>query len=100
MQVRRQLGRHTGIPRHLMHCCMRTPSAPIARSLNHTSNPGQWVGMHAVTKLPKPAPRDTLRMGLPSKGRMAEDTLQLLKVSVDGVAWSMLTACFADQITL
>ena len=35
---------------------------------------------HTVTKLPKPAPRDSLRMGLPSKGRMAEDTLQLLKV--------------------
>lgn len=34
-----------------------------------------------VTKLPKPAPRATLRMGLPSKGRMAEDTLQLLKDS-------------------
>lgn len=33
-----------------------------------------------VSKLPKPAPRDTLRMGLPSKGRMAEDTIQLLKV--------------------
>lgn len=32
-----------------------------------------------VTKLPKPAPRDSLRMGLPSKGRMAEDTVQLLK---------------------
>ncbi|GFR51557.1 hypothetical protein Agub_g13977 [Astrephomene gubernaculifera] len=27
----------------------------------------------------KPPPRDTLRMGLPSKGRMAEDTMQLLK---------------------
>ncbi|KIY99933.1 ATP phosphoribosyltransferase [Monoraphidium neglectum] len=35
----------------------------------------------AVTKLPKPAPRSTLRMGLPSKGRMAEDTMQLLKDS-------------------
>ena len=32
-----------------------------------------------VSKLPKPVPRDTLRMGLPSKGRMAEDTIQLLK---------------------
>lgn len=37
--------------------------------------------IHAVTKLPKPAPRSTLRMGLPSKGRMAEDTIQLLKDS-------------------
>lgn len=37
--------------------------------------------VNAVTKLPKPAPRSTLRMGLPSKGRMAEDTLQLLKDS-------------------
>lgn len=32
-----------------------------------------------VTKLPKPVPRDSLRLGLPSKGRMAEDTLGLLK---------------------
>ena len=37
----------------------------------------------AVTKLPKPAPRDSLRMGLPSKGRMADDTIQLLKVLSD-----------------
>ena len=36
--------------------------------------------LFAVTKLPKPAPRDSFRMGLPSKGRMAEDTIQLLKV--------------------
>jgi hypothetical protein len=34
----------------------------------------------AVTKLPKPIPRDSIRLGLPSKGRMAEDTMQLLKV--------------------
>jgi ATP phosphoribosyltransferase len=34
-----------------------------------------------VKKLPKPVPRSTLRMGLPSKGRMAEDTIQLLKVN-------------------
>jgi len=40
--------------------------------------------MNAVTKLPKPAPRNTLRMGLPSKGRMAEDTIQLLKVMFGG----------------
>lgn len=33
-----------------------------------------------VTKLPKPIPRDSIRLGLPSKGRMAEDTMQLLKV--------------------
>jgi ATP phosphoribosyltransferase len=33
-----------------------------------------------VTKIPKPVPRTALRMGLPSKGRMAEDTIQLLKV--------------------
>eukprot|EP00879_Flechtneria_rotunda_P017496 GHRR01018345.1.p1 GENE.GHRR01018345.1~~GHRR01018345.1.p1 ORF type:complete len:331 (+),score=117.35 GHRR01018345.1:167-1159(+) len=32
-----------------------------------------------VTKLPKPMPRDSIRLGLPSKGRMAEDTMQLLK---------------------
>ncbi|KIZ04528.1 hypothetical protein MNEG_3437 [Monoraphidium neglectum] len=37
--------------------------------------------VHAVKKLPKPVPRSTLRMGLPSKGRMAEDTIQLLKDS-------------------
>ncbi|KAI8473461.1 MAG: hypothetical protein J3K34DRAFT_410827 [Monoraphidium minutum] len=37
--------------------------------------------VNAVTKLPKPVPRSTLRMGLPSKGRMAEDTLQLLRDS-------------------
>lgn len=37
------------------------------------------VGTGAVTKLPKPAPRTSLRMGLPSKGRMAEDTQDLLK---------------------
>jgi hypothetical protein len=35
----------------------------------------------AVTKLPKPIPRDSIRLGLPSKGRMAEDTMQLLKVN-------------------
>lgn len=35
--------------------------------------------MHTVTKLPKPVPRDSIRLGLPSKGRMAEDTMQLLK---------------------
>lgn len=35
----------------------------------------------AVTKLPKPIPRDSIRLGLPSKGRMAEDTMQLLKVT-------------------
>lgn len=34
-----------------------------------------------VTKLPRPIPRDSIRLGLPSKGRMAEDTMQLLKVS-------------------
>jgi hypothetical protein len=34
----------------------------------------------AVSKLPKPIPRDSIRLGLPSKGRMAEDTMQLLKV--------------------
>jgi len=34
-----------------------------------------------VVKLPKSAPRNTLRMGLPSKGRMAEDTMTLLKDS-------------------
>lgn len=35
--------------------------------------------VHTVTKLPKPIPRDSIRLGLPSKGRMAEDTMQLLK---------------------
>ena len=39
-----------------------------------------------MTKLPKPAPRTTLRMGLPSKGRMAEDTMQLLKDSALSVS--------------
>lgn len=34
----------------------------------------------AVMKKPKPVQRDSLRMGLPSKGRMAEDTIDLLKV--------------------
>lgn len=29
---------------------------------------------------PPPAPRTSLRLGLPSKGRMAEDTMNLLKV--------------------
>ena len=46
-----------------------TPAAPAAAPLRAP----------AVTKLPQPVPRNTLRMGLPSKGRMAEDTLQLLK---------------------
>jgi hypothetical protein len=35
--------------------------------------------VRAVKKL-APIPRDSLRMGMPSKGRMAEDTIQLLKV--------------------
>ena len=35
----------------------------------------------AVTKPAKLEARDTLRLALPSKGRMAEDTLQLLKAS-------------------
>lgn len=35
--------------------------------------------VHTVSKLPRPAPRTSLRMGIPSKGRMAEDTLDLLK---------------------
>lgn len=35
-----------------------------------------------VIKPYKSAPRDTLRMGLPSKGRMAEDTMQLLRVCI------------------
>jgi hypothetical protein len=34
----------------------------------------------AVTKPTKLVERDTLRLALPSKGRMAEDTMQLLKV--------------------
>ncbi len=45
----------------------------------------------------KAAPRSALRMGLPSKGRMAEDTMDLLKVgqmaldcSEDAVLWSIL----------
>jgi hypothetical protein len=39
-----------------------------------------------VTKLPKPIPRDSIRLGLPSKGRMAEDTMQLLKVRLAALA--------------
>lgn len=35
-----------------------------------------------VIKPYKSAPRNTLRMGLPSKGRMAEDTMELLRVRV------------------
>ena len=35
----------------------------------------------AVKKPAKLAERETLRMGIPSKGRMADDTLALLKVS-------------------
>eukprot|EP00878_Enallax_costatus_P004241 GHUV01004471.1.p1 GENE.GHUV01004471.1~~GHUV01004471.1.p1 ORF type:complete len:429 (+),score=92.17 GHUV01004471.1:131-1288(+) len=35
--------------------------------------------VNTVTKLPKAVPRDSIRLGLPSKGRMAEDTMQLLK---------------------
>ena len=34
----------------------------------------------AVSKIAKPPPRTSLRLGLPSKGRMAEDTMDLLKV--------------------
>lgn len=35
----------------------------------------------AVVKPAQLEARDTLRLALPSKGRMAEDTLQLLKVT-------------------
>jgi hypothetical protein len=54
---------------HAASCARPTPR----RALAHAR-------AHAVTKLPKPIPRDSIRLGLPSKGRMAEDTMQLLKV--------------------
>lgn len=40
----------------------------------------------AVVKPVRLAERSTLRMGIPSKGRMAEDTIQLLKVRSRGTA--------------
>ena len=41
---------------------------------------GTGVIFFVGVKMAKVVPRNTLRMGLPSKGRMAEDTIQLLKV--------------------
>lgn len=58
--------------------CPVAAARPLTQ--NATNNqPFQPKPKKTVTKLPKPAPRDALRMGLPSKGRMAEDTVQLLK---------------------
>jgi hypothetical protein len=44
----------------------------------HLSVPFTLRAAGASPMLP-PTPRDTLRMGLPSKGRMAEDTQELMK---------------------
>ena len=51
----------------------------------------------AVDKLPQPVPRNSLRMGLPSKGRMAEDTIQLLKVGVGGCGPGSLASAVGED---
>jgi len=51
------------------------------RAEDMTGSVDELPGAPRVAKLPRPSPRTSLRMGLPSKGRMAEDTINLLKDS-------------------
>lgn len=59
-----------------------TMSACLRHYLNIGADPA-FVGLYAVALAlaRRGAERTTLRLGLPSKGRMAEDTQQLLKVT-------------------
>ncbi|GLC36083.1 hypothetical protein PLESTB_001382400 [Pleodorina starrii] len=75
---------HAARPRHLVVSASLTRrpedevlgGKPLMNSMDDEAS--NALGAGAVQSY-KPAPRSSLRMGLPSKGRMAEDTMDLLK---------------------
>ncbi|KAL6760653.1 ATP phosphoribosyl transferase [Haematococcus lacustris] len=75
---------HIAAKLHAASSCATVVAKSLTKRVEDLGVTGSVDGLphgSAVTTKPRPAPRTSLRMGLPSKGRMAEDTMLLLKES-------------------